>query len=284
MSLNNFIPSVWSARLLQNLHKAHVFAQEGVVNKDYEGEITGAGSAVKINSIGAVTVGDYTKNTDTGSPQTLDDSQQTLSIDQAKYFNFQIDDIDKVQTRPKVMDEAMREAAYALRDAQDSYVAALHSGVDAANLIGSTGSPVSIDTAAKAYDYLVDASVLLDEANIPKDGRWAILPPWLYGRILKDDRFVKAGTGTSDQVLRNGQVGMAAGFMIMESNNVVNTAGEKYKVLAGYRGAISVAEQIVSVEGYRPEKRFADAVKGLLVYGAKVVRSKGLVCITANKT
>lgn len=284
MSLNNFIPSIWSARLLQNLHKAHVFAQEGVVNKDYEGEITGQGSTVKINSIGPVTVGTYTKNTDIGNPQTLDDSQQSLLIDQASYFNFQVDDIDKVQTKPKVMDEAMGEAAYALRDSQDSYVAALHSGVDSANLIGSTGSPVSIDTAAKAYEYLVDAGVLLDEANIPKEGRWAILPPWVFGRIQKDDRFVKAGTDMSDEVLRNGGVGRAAGFMLMESNNVINTGGEKYKILAGYRGAITVAEQIVSVEGYRPEKRFADAVKGLLVYGAKIVRSKGLVCITANKT
>lgn len=284
MSLNNFIPTVWAARLLMNLHKAHVFAQEGVVNKDYEGDITGGGSVVKINSIGAVTVGDYSKDTNIGDPETLTDAQQSLLINQQKYFNFQIDDIDKAQQKPKVMDAAMQESAYALRDAQDSYVAALHSGVHSDNLIGSTGSPVTIDTATKAYDYLVDASVLLDEANVPSEGRWAILPSWLHGRLLKDDRFVKSGTPVGDQVLRNGEVGEAAGFKIYKSNNVVNTSGTLYKVMLGYKGAISVAEQIVSVEGYRPEKRFADAVKGLLVFGAKIVRNKGLVCITANKS
>jgi hypothetical protein len=284
MAIDNFIPTIWSARLLANLHKAHVFAQEGVANKDYEGDINGGGSVVKINGIGAVTVGSYTKNTNISAPEELSDASQSLLIDQQKYFNFQIDDVDKAQQKPKVMDAAMAEAAYALRDSQDQYVAALHTDVHADNLIGSTGSPVTIDTGAKMYEYLVDAGVLLEESNVPREGRWAILPAWGYGRLLKDDRFVKAGTGMSDQVLRNGEVGQAAGFAIFMSNNVVNTTATKYKIMCGYRGALAVAEQIVSVEAYRPELRFADAVKGLLVYGAKVVRNKGLVCITANKS
>src|ERR1044071_3169188 len=112
MSLNNFIATIWAARLLMNLNKAHVYAQDGVVNRDYEGDITGGGDTVKINSIGRVTIGSYTKNTNIGDPETLTDAQRSLLIDQQKYFNFQVDDVDKAQAKPSVMDEAMKEAGY----------------------------------------------------------------------------------------------------------------------------------------------------------------------------
>ena len=284
MSLNNFIPTIWAARLLMNLHKALVYGQAGIVNKDYEGDISGAGDTVKINAIGPVTIGDYTKNTNISDPETLTDAQMSLLIDQSKYFNFQIDDVDKAQQKPKVMDGAMGEASYGLRDNQDQYIAGLYTQADSANLIGSTASPVSVTTAAQAYEYLVDLGIKLDEANIGREGRWAIIPPWYYGLMQKDDRFVKAGTSTTDSVLRNGEIGEAAGFRLLKSNNVPNTAGTKYRIMAGTSQAITVAEQIVSVEAYRPEKRFADAVKGLLVYGAKVVRPQALSVLTANKT
>src|SRR5690349_10382828 len=114
MALENFIPEIWSARLLVNLYNSLVYGQQGVVNTDYEGEIQTAGDTVRINSIGAVTVGDYTKNTDIGAPQTMSDAQSTLTITQQKYFNFQVDDIDQIQQSPKMMNDAMREAAYAL--------------------------------------------------------------------------------------------------------------------------------------------------------------------------
>jgi N4-gp56 family major capsid protein len=282
MSLDNFIPTVWSARLLENLHKALVFAQAGIVNRDYEGEIKDVGDTVKINAIGPVTVGNYTKNTNIGDPETLTDAQSSLLIDQSKYFNFQVDDIDKAQQKPKVMDGAMREASYALADTLDGYVAGLHTDAATANLLGTTAVPKTIAAAADVYDYLVDLGVLLDQSNIPSGGRWCIVPPWLHGYLLKDDRFVKSGTPSGDQVLRNGEVGEAAGFRILKSNNVKYT-GADYKVMAGSSLAITVAEQINKVEAYRPEKRFADAVKGLHLYGAKVVRPSGLAVLTITK-
>jgi N4-gp56 family major capsid protein len=284
MALNNFIPELWSARLLFNLQKALVYAQEGIVNRDYEGEIQAMGDTVRINSIGPVTVGDYAKNTNIGDPETLTDAQQSLLIDQAKYFNFQVDDVDRAQQKPAVMDGAMRESGYALRDRADQYVAGLHAQAASGNAIGSDASPkTDLGTAANAYNYLVDLGVLLDEANVPSEGRWVIVPSWFHGVILKDDRFVKSGTPAGDRVLRNGEVGEAAGFRILKSNNVPNTSGTKYKILAGHPLAISYADQVVKVEGYRPEKRFADAVKGLHVYGAKVVRPKALAVLTANR-
>jgi len=280
MALNNFIPEIWSARLLVSLKKALVYGQEGVVNRDYEGEIRQMGDMVRINSIGPITVGTYAKNTDIGDPQTLTDAQTVLTIDQAKYFNFQVDDIDRAQQNPKVMDAAMQEAAYALRDVADQYIARL--GVAAGNTIGSDAAPKEVDK-TNAYELLVDLAVLLTDAKVPTEGRWVVVPPWFYGTLLKDDRFIDASKAGTTEGLRNGQVGMAAGFTVLQSHNVPNANGAKYKIIAGHPIAISYAEQINKVEAYRPEKRFADAVKGLHLYGAKLVRPEAIAVLTANK-
>lgn len=282
MSLDNFIPKIWSARLLSNLQKALVYGQPGVVNTDYEGEISQYGDTVKINSIGPVTIGDYVKNQDVDGPETLTDEQTMLKIDQSKYFNFQVDDIDAAQQKPKVMDEAMREAAYGLADVADQYIASLYTGVVADNVIGDDTTPETL-TKDNIYDLLVDLAVILTDAKIPKEGRWVVLPPWAYGLLLKDDRFVHVDKSGTDETLRNGIVGRAAGFDILESHNVPNTDGSRYKIIAGHPMAISYAEQINSVEAYRPEKRFADAVKGLHLYGAKLIRPEGIAVLTADK-
>lgn len=282
MALNSFIPEIWSARLLYNLNKTLVYGQQNVVNREYEGEIKAKGDTVRINSIGRVTVGDYAKNNNMAAPETLTDAQTTLVIDQAKYFNFQIDDIDKIQQYPKVMDEAMQEAAYALANTADQFIAGHYVDVAAGNTIGDDTTPEA-PTAQTAYELLVDLSVLLDENDIPPTGRWVIVPPWYEGLMLKDDRFVKSGVMPAEQRLLNAIVGQAAGFTVLKSNNVPNTAGAKYKIVAGHPMAWSFAEQASQVEAYRPESRFADAVKGLHLYGAKVVRPNALAVLTANR-
>jgi hypothetical protein len=280
VSLDAFAPEIWSARLLFRLTKAHVFGQPGVINRDYEGDIQNAGDSVRIQAIGPVTIGSYTKNTNIASPETLTDAESTLLIDQAKYFNFQIDDIDKRQAQIALMDAAMREAADGLSDVADTYLAGRYT--EAGTSVGTGGAPkTDLGTSGKAYEHLVALGVELDQTNPPSDGRWAIVPPWFYGKLLLDDRFVKAGTATSDAVLRNAQVGEAAGFTILKSNNVSNN-GTTYRVMAGHPLAWSMAEQIRSVEAYRPESRFADALKGLHLYGAKVVRPEQLSVLYAN--
>lgn len=282
MALDNFIPQVWAARLLQNLQTNLVYGQEGVINREYEGEITQYGDTVKINSIGTVSIGDYTKNDNIGDPETLSDEQRTLLIDQSKYFNFQIDDIDAAQQNPKVMNEAMSEAAFALRNVADQYIAELYADIDSDNIIGSDTTPET-PTASDAYEYLVDLAVRLDEANVPEEGRWAIIPPWFEGLMLKDNRFVSGGVPESESRLQNGVIGTAAGFTVLKSNNAPNTDGNAFKIIAGHRIGWSYAEQIVSVEGYRPQQRFADAMKGLHVYGAKVVRPTALALLIADR-
>jgi len=283
LSVDNFIPEIWSALLLSNLNKALVFGQPGVVNRDYEGDIAAFGDTVRINSIGRITVKNYTKNSDMDTPEDLTDAQRLLLIDQQKYFNFQVDDIDKAQTKPKVMGEAMGEASYSLADQVDQYLASLYTDADVANRIASEATPkTDLGTAGKAYEYLVDLGVVLDEANVPTAGRWAIVPPWYEGALLKDDRFVSFGTVANVGNLRNGMIGRAAGFDILKSNNVSND-GTTYRIMGGTSLGMSMADQIVSTEAFRPERRFADAVKGLHVWGAKVIRSQALSVLFADR-
>lgn len=285
MALDNFIGEIWSARLLLRLEKAFRYAQVGVANRDYEGEIQEKGDTVRITSIGPITVFDYVKNTDMAAPETLTDAQTTLAITKAKAFNFQIDDIDKAQGNPRVMDAAMRESAFGLRDGVDQFIASQYTDISAANFIATDGAPkTDLGTAGKAYEYLVDLGVLLDQTDTPEEDRWVIVPPWYYGWLLKDDRFVKAGTQRTDEVLRNGIVGEAAGFTVLKSNNVPATSPTvSSKIIAGSDIAITFAMQITEIIAYRPERRFADAVKGLLLYGAKVTRPDNLAVLFANR-
>lgn len=280
MAFTNFIPEVWSARLLEHLDKVHVYA--GLMNRDYEGDIRAYGDTVHINQVGDITISDYT-GSDISAPQELDSTMLDLVIDKAKYFNFQIKDVNNAQSNPKLVDAAMQRASYGMNDVIDQYLASLLlAGVDKDNVLYGDADAVT-PTSANAYDYLVDLGVVLNEANVPMMGRWVVVPPWFHGLLLKDPRFVGNGTGYSQAVLQGGLVGEAAGFQIHLSNNVPNTSGAKYKVIAGTNAAGAFAEQLVELEAYRLEKNFSDAVKGLHVYGAKVIQPKALAVMTCNK-
>ena len=276
----SFIPEVWSAKMLVSLKKALVYAGPGVVNRDYEGEIKGQGDTVRIRSMGRPTIGTYTKNSTTITPETLTDAQRALYIDQAKYFAFELDDIDAAQSTGGELDGALMEAVYGLRDVADQYVAALYTGAQSANQLGT----VSVTTAALAYTQIRKLKVALDEANVPMEGRYVIVPPWYEGLLLEDDRFVRVDASGTSEGLRNGQIGRALGFNVLASNNAPLVTGDDYAVMAGHPSAISFAEQIASIETYRPESAFADAVKGLHVYGAKLVRPEAIATVIASET
>ena len=253
MAVTGFIPKLWSARLLNALDKSHVFAN--VVNRDYEGEIKKMGDTVHINTIGAVTIGTYTQNTDFSSgPETLATTDQTLTIDQAKYFNFQVDDIDAAQAAGDIMDKAMTRAAYGLADASDKYIAGILAGAaDASNLVSS--SAVAL-TSSNVYENVVKMRTILDKANVPTAGRWLVIPPEMYALILLDDRFVKTGGEMAEGILRTGLVAQAAGFDIYLSNNCVSVnsnSTDTYTIVGGVDSAATYAEEIVSTEAYRPE-------------------------------
>lgn len=284
MAIERFIPEYWAARLLMALEKSLVFAQPAITNRDYEGDISDSGDTVRITSISDPTIGDYVANSTSITPENLTDAQRTLVIDQAKYFAFEVDDVERRQAKGDVMPEAMRRAAYKLRDEVDSYIAAFYTSVPSANDLG--GVAVVAATPTDAYDkVLVPLSVKLDEANVPTENRWCVMPPWLYGRMLLDSRFIKANEAGTQAGLRNAVVGEAAGFTIYKSNNVVNSSGDDYEVLAGGGNmAISFAQQINKTEAYRPESSFSDAVKGLHLWGAKVIRPEALAGATVSQT
>lgn len=286
MSITNYIPSVWAGAILRALDTLLVYGAPSVINSDYEGEITNAGDSVKITMVGDVTVKNYTRNANIDAPEELTDAQLTLLIDQLKYFNFALDDVDAAQALNggALMNEAARRAAYGLRKVMDSFIAALYPDVDAGNFIGSDAAPITgfVADPKVAYKQLVALRTKLDTTDTPEDGRWVVVPPWFEGYLLQDDRFVSYGTGPNREELENGRIGRAAGFEIAKSNQVPNTSLTKYKIIAGHNMAWSRAQQILKTEAFRPEGRFSDALKGLHVYGAKVLRPSNLAVLVAS--
>lgn len=284
-SIASFVPEVWSRKLLSSLKKSLVYGAPGVVNRDYEGEISEAGDTVHINSISRPTVATYTPGSTSIVPEQLTTAQRSLVVDQAKYFAFEVDDVDARQAAGNVIPEAMQEAAYALRDVADQYIEGImRAGVVSANALGAVAL-AEADPTAVYDDMLVPLGVLLDEANVPTEGRWAIIPPWVHGRMQRDDRFIDASKSAKpDQAMGNGFIGEAAGFRLFKSNNAVLVTGDDYSVVAGHPMAVSYAEQINKTEAYRPEDSFSDAVKGLHLYGAKVVRPYAIATALASKT
>ena len=297
MAIGNFNPVIWSRGFLNNLNKAHVHV--AVLNRDYEGEIKAQGDSVKISSIGRVTVRDYTRNSGLGGtaasptitaiarPEILQGSSLFLTISEAEYFNFAIDDADKFQQQPKLMDKAMAEAAYAMANEVDQFVnSVLQTGVaGTANGNGNRLPAKTIGVGAgddDFYETLVDLGVKLAESDVTGP-KWAIIPPWAHGMLQKDVRFTNYGTEANRATLQNGLIGNAAGFELSVSNNLsgatsgtLAVAGGVYTVLAGVKEAATYAEQIDSIEAFRPQDGFSDAVKGLHLYGAKVTRPYAL--------
>ena len=275
-----FIPEIYSAIMLTSLKKAHVYAQPGVVNRDYEGDIRGQGDTVKIRSMSRPTIGTYTKGSTTITPEQLTDAQRALYIDQSKYFAFELDDVDAAQSAGGELTTALQEATYGLRDVADQYVAGLYTGAQSANQLGT----IAVTTAAGAYTVLRRLRTALNKANVPMEGRYAIVPAFFEGLLLEDDRFVRVDASGSDQGLRNGIIGRALGFDVMMSNNAPLVTGDDWAVQAGHPSAIAYAEQIVKVETYRPDDSFSDAVKGLHVYGAKLIRPDAIATCIASET
>ena len=274
MSLDNFIPEIWSARLLRHLDKNLIF--KTLVNTDYEGEIKEYGDTVRIGQIGDVDVSDYVPNTDLADPQTLDGSQKLLTIDKAKSFNFQIDDVDKAQTHPKIMDKAMLRAGYAVANDIDQVIAGLWSSAGTTTTVADIGH-ASGDILA--YDVVVDAKQKMDELNIPEEGRWMVIPPWFHTELLKDEDYKQSWMN----YMATGVVPNVVGIAMLRSNNI-KTATLEYKIMAGTREAISFAGQVTEIEAYRMEKRFSDAMKGLYVFGTDVIQPAALICVAATKS
>jgi hypothetical protein len=277
MSVNAFIPKIWSDLLVAKLDKTLVYAS--LCNRNYEGEIRGGGDTVKIGQVGDVTVSTYTPNSTSLSWEKLNIADITMVIDQMKSFSFEVDDVDKAQLRIDPMAAAIARAAYGIADGIDQFVAGKYTEADTANAVGSTGSPIDINS-ANVLEQFGQVSRKLSEANVPNEGRWIVIPPWLHMKLV----IAKYITATDNNaVMSNGMVANMLGFNIYVSNNVPIVSSTKYKILAGNDSAITFASQLTEMEAIRRESSFADGIKGLYVYGGKVVQPKALAVLTATE-
>lgn len=290
MAITNFIPELWSAAVQLPFEKALVFGQPSVVNRDYEGEIKQQGDTVNITTIGDPTIKTYDKTVDI-EVEDLSDGTIKLLIDQGDYFAFRVNDVDKVQAAGDFQGPATQRAGYGLKDKVDRYIAGFANlavgsgGPITANRLGNvsvvngtgTGKPGAGQTTA--WNVLVDLNQKLNEQSVPTDGRYVIVSPSFYSALLMDPRFTRVDASGTSEGLRNGIVGRALGFDVLMSNNTVS-ASSRNLIVAGVPGALSFASQIVETEALRSEKRFADIIRGLHVYGAKITRPEGIA--TAN--
>lgn len=288
MSVLAFKPEAWSKVILAAEKKSLVFGGPGICNDDYEGEISGPGTTVHITQFGDPEVSDYAPN-ETITYQELDDAGQELLIDQRKYFAFTIDDVDKRQAAGDMQGYLEDRASYKLADTADQFIAGLYTGCAFANiLMNGSNSTLTVgdeltpavyggSTSHPADFYLqvvLPLKVKLDEAYVPKKGRYLVIPPWAETLLEQTQAFVSVATPAQQEVFAEGLIGRVAGFDVYVSNNSVqfDVTNNGWIIQAGHPMAITFAEQIVQTEALRLQTTFGDAVRGLHVYGAKLVR------------
>ena len=279
MSVNNFIPEIWSAAVFDIFQKNLVYG--GLANTDYQGEIRQYGDTVRINEIGDITINAYTKNSTTAiTIQELADSQQVLTIDRARYWGFKLDDLDQAQTNPKLMSKAMERAAYNLKDETDTYLATLMStgnffqGTNSTEL-GSTVTALSAASTAVVVAFSWYDRIM-NQNNVPTNGRWIVVPPAIAQQLV--NARIIAETANS-QVMNEGtkSIGNFYGFDVFVSNNCYGVPSSQWHVIAGHSAGLTFAGQLTKVEAYRDQNSFSDVVRGLYVYGAKITRPNAII-------
>jgi len=274
MSVANFIPTIWSETLYEGLVGQCIAVKN--CNREFEGDIAGIGSEVKIVGIGDVNIQNYTPNSTIGDPDILSDSVRSMSIDHARYFNFMIDDVNRVQASPKLMGAALKNAARGLANVADREVLALHA--DAANSIDVTAA-----TEENMLNPFIEARNILYKNNVTDSSEVVFeVSPDVAERLFKDKMELVTN---NNELLENGCLGSIMGCKVYVSGNVaVDEEGGKlyHRCIARTKRAIAFAQQLQKIEAYRPEGFFADAVKGLYLYGMKVVYPTEMVRINVN--
>lgn len=278
MAYNNFKQTFWSKHIQSENAKFCVLANLC----DYKFEKDAShGEKVKILGITRPTIGDYT-GADIGDPEVVDDSSIYLEVDQAKYFNFMVGDIDKAQGQEGLMSAITEEAAKGLAEARDTYIAQIAS-LGAAGLNAAAGEQLDTQAKVKAA---VDAAftTLWDNGVRFSDDVYIVLTPWAYNLFKNELLELKTA---NDEMIKKGVVGLYNNASVYMSNNLyTHTDSGKLNeyMLIGTKKAVAFASQIEKVVPYEPHGFFADALKGLDVYGAKVVRPKELYVIRGRQT
>lgn len=266
----NFIPEVFSKLLQAKFYSSSVLPN--ISNTDYEGEISGQGDKVVIRTVPAVTINDYAGTITT---QELTTAKVELLIDKAKYYSFKVDDVLAAQADINLLESASSDAAEGMRVAVETQV--LSGVVTGATTIGAQ----TTITAGNILTSILDQAKALDELNIPEEGRFIVLSPEFVSLLKQSELRQAYLTGDDTSPLRNGKVGVVDRFTVYQSNMLYTpgsgTDSGYTHVLAGHPKAISFASQFTNTETVRMESTFGDQVRGLKVFGSKVVTPDALV-------
>ena len=291
-----FLPAIYSKKVLNFFRKASVC--EAITNTDYAGEITAYGDSVKIIKEPVISVSAYTRGSDTTATK-LTDQEVNLVVDNANAFKFIVDDIETAMSHVNFKEVASSSAAYALRDAFDSAVIAeMFAGVSASSPNHILGSDNATDLAAGTFDgtgnldigqgtnehdpldVMAHMARLLDEQNVPEEGRWFLAPPSFYEQLSQaSSKLMSVDFNAGQGSIRNGLVssGKLRGFDMYKSNNIAATSNAAGKILAGHISSTATAQTITSTEVIRDPDSFGDICRGLHVFGAEVLRPEALV-------
>jgi len=258
MSILNFIPELWNVGMIDVQEKIHVYGK--ICRCEIDAPITRMGQTVHIGGIGDIIIGKYT-----GADivmQELDDAGITMKIAFADYFNFWVNDVDALQANVNLMNAATKKSAYKMKNESDGNI--YDAMVAAAGLSGPVEAELDVTS---AISNIAEMDLLLKEAEIPKEERWITMPHWMGTKLLL------AGIYHADDLKGNinGFITNILGPELYESGNNAATV-----ILAGAYGAVAYAEQIIKTKAFEPEKKFGDALKGLHVYGIKVVKPNEL--------
>jgi len=280
----NFIPEIWSGKLIENFYDATVLA--AISNTDYEGEIRNMGDTVNIRTTPEITIQTYVKG-QTLSVENPDKAKLQLVIDKGEYFACVEDDVDQVQTDMNLMDMWSKDASERMKIKIDQRVLAdVLTGVSASNKgqtagaisgdidLGVAGQPEAL-TSSNVIGKIVDMGTVLDEANCPESGRFMVIPAKMAGLIKQSDLKDASITGDGNTPLRNGRLGTIDRFTIYVSHNLVKSSDE-FSVLGGHSMGFTFASQMTNMETIRSETTFGNIIRGLQVYGYQVVKPEAL--------
>lgn len=275
MAYQNFIPTVWSETINRELEKALVFAEN--CNRKYEGDVKKMGDTVRILGVGSPTITTTdSKEITLSDAENVDDTSVSMAIKHVSYFNYKVDDIDKRQAAGNVLAALQQEATYGCADEMDKYIASLAKNREAVKYAASA----TTITAANVLGEIDNALQALYENNVRPNSKITVtIPPWFYTYFLQ--AYTKLDTNNSEK-LANGQVAKYGGAIIKMSNNVAVDASGNSLIMVRTDNAVAFANPMTHVEPYRPERGFSDAVKGFVLYDAKIVRPKELVILNCK--
>lgn len=286
----NFIPEIWSGKLIENFYDATVLS--AISNTDYEGEIRRMGDTVNIRTQPNITIREYVKGQNL-VVENPDSPKLQLLIDKGEYFSCVEDDIDRVQSDIKLMDMWSKDASEQMKVKIDQRVltdmlpdiAAANKGANAGQQsaafnLGTTGSPLTVTkdgalSTTPVVDLIVDMGTVLDEANVPESDRFLVIPARMAGLIKKSELKDASLSGDSASPIRNGRLGMIDRFTLYVSHNL-NVSSGKTSIIAGHKMGFTFASQMTEMETIRAQSTFGNIVRGLQVYGYKVTKGEAL--------